>query len=139
MLTSINRIKVFLIIGSIDLGDQLNQDLLKVFESKPLATEPKIYQGIYLCIYTKYNKIIIIIINLCIRGEEYVHKLYEQWQGPEGESGGPQGDSVAAGWVASAGGRHLEGGAGVQVVEHVHEGCQRGTAHMAIEWSLHNW
>ena len=46
MLTSINRIKVLLIIGSIDLGDQLNQDLLKVFESKPLATEPKIYQGI---------------------------------------------------------------------------------------------
>ena len=49
MLTSINRIKgLLLIIGSIDLGDQLNQDLLKVFESKPLATEPKIYQGIYL-------------------------------------------------------------------------------------------
>ena len=45
-LTKRNRVLIVLIAGNFDLlSDKLKQDLKKVFEAEPAATEPRIYQG----------------------------------------------------------------------------------------------
>ena len=48
-LTKRNRVLIVLIAGNFDLlSDKLKQDLKKVFEAEPAATEPRIYQGKYI-------------------------------------------------------------------------------------------